>query len=82
MDDSLKVKNENFASIASTTLEERIKEKIGLRVSTNQLSTFLKDFNKDDILLDKEVINQTTDIIGLYNFKKSAKSIVDYLENN
>jgi len=82
LDDSLKVKNENFASIASTTLEERIKKKIGIRVSTNQLSTFLKDFNKDDILLNKEVINQTTDIIGLYNFKKSAKSIIDYLENN
>ena len=42
----------------------------------------VKDFNKDDILLNKEVINQTTDIIGLYNFKKSAKSIIDYLENN
>ena len=81
LDDSSKVKNKNFASIASITLEERIKEKIGIKVITNNLSSFLKDFNRNDLLLDNQTINQTINIIGLYNFKKSAKSITDYLEN-
>ena len=82
IDTPKKVMNKKFNDLSIIPLEEKIRDKIGIVISPDKILHILdaiKTMNKKKIYFKNEIIEQRNQY--LFNFKKSVKTVYDYLQN-